>query len=695
MSEKRIIVDGQEVLLSKVVNISSVGVKHVYDIEVREDHNYYANGILTHNCDYHAMLRHYSNVYGEKLFKLNDSYVDYRARSLFWHPMSPDLRIMRGRTRVAACYAGSTLVATDKGLLRVDDESLVGRQTHNGKNVFNITNWWRSHFANDVIRLHLANGMWLDVTSDHKVQAEDGVFEAQAMLGRNAVVSYSPFGKSLSEKQDQQFDTEDEAVAKMIELAYHGYSSERYGTTLFVKAATRDREFCEVIRIEKLAPQFVYDITVDSEDHMFTANGVVAKNSIDEIAYFDANKDNQKVTISGHEIYDALANSLATVRTASEILLERGYDDVFPAYMMNVTSPVSKADMIHVIIERAKGSRSIFAVTRPTWEVNPNFKRNSQFIMEQYRRDPISADRNFGANPPAIANPFIANHKMIQDCEGTHKNTIKVSPVFKKAKVLGQGYMYGEVDKIKKSGKASLVAIDAGVTNNSFALAVGSTDGYNLSVDLLAEIIPVPGYPINFTKMYDDLILPIMQARNAKVLLADRWNSRMLLDTAKQDMADIDADEETFIAEQYSLKYIDMVGVRTCMEMGILKFPKSELDTKSLLVAQDADFKEFYKNKPVAHLFKQLYTIKDLTNGVGKGDGYTDDLWRATALLVHGLQSEKYQMLLSQENFDAEIAKPVALGASKLYSGGGGQIGQGGGGQTIINGAPLGVIKRR
>lgn len=450
-----------------------------------------------------------------------------------------------------------------------------------------------------------------------------------------------------------------------------------------------------VKEIEELENQWVYDISVGAKDEMFTANGVVAKNSIDEIAYFDANKDNQKVTISGHEIYDALANSLATVRTASEILLERGYDDVFPAYMMNVTSPVSKADMIHVIIERAKGSRSIFAVTRPTWEVNPNFKRNSQFIMEQYRRDPISADRNFGANPPAIANPFIANHKMIQDCEGTHKNTIKVSPVFKKAKVLGQGYMYGEVDKIKKSGKASLVAIDAGVTNNSFALAVGSTDGYNLSVDLLAEIIPVPGYPINFTKMYDDLILPIMQARNAKVLLADRWNSRMLLDTAKQDMADIDADEETFIAEQYSLKYIDMVGVRTCMEMGILKFPKSELDTKSLLVAQDADFKEFYKNKPVAHLFKQLYTIKDLTNGVGKGDGYTDDLWRATALLVHGLQSEKYQMLLSQENFDAEIAKPVALGASKLYSGGGGQIGQGGGGQTIINGAPLGVIKRR
>ena len=943
---------------------------------------------------YHAMLKHYSNVYGEKLFKLNDSYVDYRARSLFWHPMSPDMRVMRGRTRVAACYTANTLVSTDHGLIRIDDPTIVGMNTIRGSKIRAITNWSKTKWATNVVRVKLKNGMELDVTADHivlslsanrkpcraeahtlqgkyvgvtlggqfpkdlelhhnfsepadstsskyvRLMCELGSFtkpqllemaakrklpklaginsvmaslanagviskqslgcrkpylftiessEAQclacvrgtsaqadrkygftaplymtARLGyvlgcmvadgsyksdheftyttasiekaerfvrymeslfgvslriaqynsegneyfrinmgtkevkrffrylglakgsdatnktvpwsilqapRTSVIAYLNAGfvtdgginydgmlyystnsKELAKQQQmlltrcgyyarirkQHYNAMKNAVYSVIlsrdstnRFLTHDYKGftkrsqqktyknfigkkDYYATgkeflvpyskkSMYVRpgfgytqeGADPNIVWVEVESVTSIEDQWVYDISVAAKDEMFTANGVIAKNSIDEIAYFDANKDNQKVTISGHEVYDALANSLATVRTASEILLERGYDDVFPAYMMNVTSPVSKADMIHVIIERAKGSRSIFAVTRPTWEVNPNFKRNSQFIMEQYRRDPISADRNFGANPPAIANPFIANHKMIQDCEGTHKNTIKVSPVFKKAKVLGQGYMYGELDKIKKSGKASLVAIDAGITNNSFALAVGSTDGYNLSVDLLAEIIPVPGYPINFTKMYDDLILPIMQARNAKVLLADRWNSRMLLDTAKQDMADIDADEETFIAEQYSLKYIDMVGVRTCMEMGILKFPKSEIDTKSLLVAQDADFKEFYKNKPVAHLFKQLYTIKDLTNGVGKGDGYTDDLWRATALLVHGLQSEKYQMLLSQENFDAEIAKPLALGASKLYSGGGSQVGQGGGGQTIINGAPLGVIKRR
>lgn len=440
----------------------------------------------------------------------------------------------------------------------------------------------------------------------------------------------------------------------------------------------------------------VYDVTVPGT-HAFTANGLVSHNtrvaaSIDEIAYFDADKDTKKVTIGGHEIYDALANSLATVRTASEILLERGYDDVFPAYMMNVTSPVSKADMIHILLERAKNSKSIFGISRATWEVNPNFKRNSQFITEQYRRDPISADRNFGANPPAVSNPFFTNHKQIQDCESDHKNLIKVAPVLKKSKKLGQGFMYGELVKVKKSGKASLLALDAGMVDNSFSLVLGSTDSYNLTIDLVCEIMTVPGYPINFTKMYDELILPLMRARNVKVLLADRWNSKMLLDTAMEDMADYDAEEDSFLAETYSLKYQDFVSIKTLMEMGRLKLPKSEMKVDRLLEATDSDYREFYNEKPIAHLFKQLYTVKDLTKTVGKGDGYTDDSFRAMALCVHGLQSEKYEILLSQEQFNMEVARPSALGASRLYSGGGGTVGSGSGGPTMIGGAPIGMI---
>lgn len=467
---------------------------------------------------YHSMLKHYENVYGEKLFKLTDTFVDYRVRGLQCYPVGPDARILRGRTR---------------------------------------------------------------------------------------------FGFGL-----------------------------------------------------------------------------------DEIAFFDSDKDSKKVKISAFGVYDALANSLATVRTAADTLINRGYDDVLPAYAMNVSSPVAKNDMIHTLLNRAKESNSIHGVTRPTWEVNPNFKRNSRFIVEAYRKDPESAEKNFGANPPMISNPFIANHKMIMACEDTtRKNAIKIKPVYRNSKKAGQSYMYGEIDKIKKSGKPSILCIDAGVTDNSFSLAGGTLDDdFNLCVDLIGEVIPMPGFRINFSHMYENIIVPIMEKRNVKVLLADRWNSLTFLDDARLHMGDPDADIPTFIAAQHSLKYVEMVGVRTRMEQGTVFLPKSEISVPKLLEASDAEYRDFYQGKPVAHLFKQLFTIKDLEKGVGKGDGYTDDNWRALALLLWGLQEEEYMALLMSTPIDMQVARPSAIGASRLGSGAGSSVGVANGGVTTRNGAPLMIM---
>ena len=469
---------------------------------------------------YHGMLRHYENVYGEKLFKLTDTFVDYRVRGLQYHPMGPDKRVMRGRTRVFF--------------------------------------------------------------------------------------------------------------------------------------------------------------------------------SIDEIAYFDAEKDSGKVKINAYEVYDALANSLATVRTSADALIERGMDDVLSAYAMNVSSPTAKNDMIHVLLERARNSRAMFGIHRATWDVNPNFKRNSKFITEAYRKDPESAEKNFAANPPLISNPFLANHEFIQAMEDpTRKNVISIEPVFRNSKKAGQSYMYGNIDKCKKSGQASLLAIDAGLNDNSFSIVGGTTDGVNLNIDLVGEIIPLPGYRLNHSLIYSEVILPIMKKRNVKVLLADRWNSIKLLDDAVLDMCDDPTDEDanSFVAKQHSLKYLDMVAVKTRIEQGYVKVPKSELKVKSLIDALDSDYREFYRAKPVAHLFKQLFTIRDLLKGVGKGDGYTDDNWRAMALCLWGLQEEEYLAMLMAEPMDLSVMRPNAIGASKLGSGAGAIVGtSSGGGLTTHNGAPLMIM---
>lgn len=452
----------------------------------------------------------------------------------------------------------------------------------------------------------------------------------------------------------------------------------------------------EVVDIEKCKPQWVYDIAVDSKDHMFTSNGVIASNSIDEIAYFDAEKDSGKVKINAYEVYDALANSLATVRTAADQLIERGKDDVLSAYAMNVSSPTAKNDMIHVLLERAKNSRAMYGIHRATWQVNPNFKCNSKFITEAYRKDPESAEKNFAANPPLISNPFLPNHDFIAAMEDTgRKNTLVLEPRFRNSKKAGQSYMYGEIIKCKKSAQASLLAIDAGLNDNSFSIVGGTTDGVNLNIDLVGEIIPLPGYRINHSLIYSEIILPIMKRRNVKILLADRWNSIKLLDDAKMDMSDDpSADDEIngFIAKQHSLKYLDMVAVKTRIEQGFVKIPKSEIKVKTLIDAKDSDYRDFYKNSPVAHLFKQMFTIRDLLKGVGKGDGYTDDNWRAMALCLWGLQEEDFLATLMAEPMDFSVTRPSAIGASKLGSGAGSVVGTSGGGVTMKNGAPLMIM---
>lgn len=419
--------------------------------------------------------------------------------------------------------------------------------------------------------------------------------------------------------------------------------------------------------------------------------------SIDEIAYFDSQKDSTKVKINAHEVYDAMTNSLYTLRAAAERLINNGADDVFPGYSMNVTSPVARNDMIHTLLNRAKDSQSMYGIHRPTWEVNPDFPRNSRLITEAFKKDPDSAEKNFGANPPLIANPFISNHDFITGAEDRErKNAVKIEIVMKTSRKQGQSYMYGAVKKVKKSAYATMMAIDAGLTDNSFAMAGGRPDGLNLKVDFATEIVPQNGFKINHSLVYSDVILPVMEARNCKILLADRWNSIKLLDDAKLDMGDPEDDEDTFLAKQYSLKYRDMVSVRTCLEQGIIRLPKSEIKVKSLLEVLDAEYRDFYDGKPIAHLFKQLYTIKDLEKSVGKGDGYTDDIWRAVALLVWGLMEEEFQGILLAEPVHFEKTKPAALGFSRLYSGGGGTVGsgQGGGQATLINGAPLGVMAR-
>jgi hypothetical protein len=409
--------------------------------------------------------------------------------------------------------------------------------------------------------------------------------------------------------------------------------------------------------------------------------------SVDEVGWFDSNKDSNKVKDNAHEVVGALDRSLLTVRGAAERLLRAGYDDVYPGYSMNVSSPSHRNDMIMTLVRRAEHSDTMYGVIRATWDVNPTLPKNSPTIKEAYRIDPINAERDYGAMPPLASSPFLQNESEIGACAKIKQNGITIRRVVLHKKKRGESFTYAEIKKLRKCKEPTVMTLDAGLTNNSFSVVVGYAVAGEVKVKLVFDIIPEIGAPLNHSIIFTDIILPIIDAFNVRVLYADRWNSVKLLQDAKILAPDLE------IAAQHSLKYKEIHTTKTLVQQGMLHLPKPESGNIKDCLEFDADsYPSCFNNRPMDHLYLQLATVKDTGKTVDKGDGYTDDIFRALALLVWALHEEEVQIILSMSDEKESNLRPEAIAASKLYSGGGGAIGSGSAGSATLN---LGVSSSR
>ena len=394
--------------------------------------------------------------------------------------------------------------------------------------------------------------------------------------------------------------------------------------------------------------------------------------AIDEIGYFDANRDTKKVKDNAHEVAGALDRSLLTVRGAAERLLKHRHDDVYPGYAMNVSSPSHRNDMIMTLVRRAENSETMYGIVRPTWEVNPTLPRDGATIKQAFKDDPITAERDYGAVPPLAANAFLTNQTEIEDAQGSKSNPVSVIRHVVHSKKRGESFTWAKLKKAKRGKYPTIMAIDAGLTNNSFACAIGRLDGIQVKCEALVEIIPERGAPLNHARIYDELLLPLMDARNVRILLADRWNSVKLLQDAKEDRPELE------LAEQHSLKYTEIYMIKTMLQQGTLTVPLTERDTfKDCIEFDDEHYPMCFNNQPAAHLLMQMATVKDTGKMIDKADGYTDDLFRAMALMNWGLHNEEMQIILQEAPNDLAATRPIAIAASRLYSGGGRQLGSG------------------
>ncbi|QJT71288.1 HintN domain-containing protein [Vibrio phage vB_VcorM_GR11A] len=178
---------------------------------------------------------------------------------------------------------------------------------------------------------------------------------------------------------------------------------------------------------------------------------------------------------------------------------------------------------------------------------------------------------------------------------------------------------------------------------------------------------------LNYTKIANEVIYPLIHELNIGLFVADRWNSLKLMHDI-EDECGIYTDQHSLTADEFAFIYDHI----TDEENRPISFPRPEIEFDKVIETDLDDYPHCFgpgnkttgKPMPVAHFVHQSHTVTENARGiVDKGPGYTDDLFRATCLFLnYALDSEaveEYELLTGEI-----VHKKRAVGAMGGSSGG-------------------------
>lgn len=363
--------------------------------------------------------------------------------------------------------------------------------------------------------------------------------------------------------------------------------------------------------------------------------------AIDEWDFFDNDDDSEQVRMNGQEVYKSLDNSMLSVRVGWKEKVKSGFVNIPNAYFITASSPQNSRGVLVQHVNKHLNSRKVYALHLPTWELHPKLTRKA--LQSFYDDDAQKAERDFGANPPLTSSGFLDDHEAIQNMvsknlanrvkyEYIHKQSMDGKGLSRAAKITSKA-MPGVIEP-------AILSLDAGLTANSFGLTIGHRnpnkhDPKKFICDIMIEIAPEQGkVKLNHSKIYKELIRPLIMSFNVSVVLADRWNSVKML----QDIED----EFRITSGMYSIKYKDFQMVKNHIMEGTVIVPQATKTLEEILKEDAGNYPHRYKYRPVDHFLLQCATVEDTGKDVEKGTKLTDDIWRAFALMMRFLVDDEY-----------------------------------------------------
>lgn len=444
--------------------------------------------------------------------------------------------------------------------------------------------------------------------------------------GKAYAVLWEPFTNFIAESPwfNQYFEM----------LDYHG---NKYGKELYAYK----KEFIKFFHKKlNLAPSHPDKSILRGETRFGAA--------IDELGLFplpkgDEEEDEESQRANADEAHKSLTNSLTTVQSVADMLLQQGHFHVPNGYMFGVSSPFSERDKVMRLLKDSRGEEGkkfIFGSQLATWEINPGIHRDSPMIALAYEKNFEKADRDFGANPPRVDSPYIQSDVIREGVFEGKRNSHLLTYTFTPK------YIGGTIRQVVDVLLPTCLSLDAGEVDNSFAITGTSYDfktGKTI-VHTVLEVIPQQGLRINHDNLYTTVILPLAKALNVRAVVADRWNSLNILHRLENDLP-----WEVYI-RQISPRRDDFDMFTKMLIDKTVILPRPEIAIDKLLEAEVEDYRTFFLNKPVAHLAHQITTVREVSpvKPPEKGTGYTDDTYRATILGATKIHLPKIKEILEK-----------------------------------------------
>ncbi len=403
--------------------------------------------------------------------------------------------------------------------------------------------------------------------------------------------------------------------------------------------------------------------------------------ALDELGLFRLPKDGQEEDgtseiANADEAHKSLMRSMTTVGAASLDAMKKGHNFAPGPILLNVSSPMSIRDKMMRLLKESRteeGKRRILGVQKATWEFNPYLERDDPLIAGEFASNWEKAERDFGANPPLVHSRYMGVNSLREDIfvngPNGHDFTYERQHF---------GELYGTIQKRRTFPFPSVVAIDAGVSDNSFCVVSAhyNFDTGKTVVSNVIECMPHEGRRINFNLMYEQVILPLCKATNAVYLTADQWQSLDILHRIRVDMGKLPDGKEVCTSRQYSPRRADFDMLRALIVNKNVLCPTVKPDRVEWIVNGGVDnYKAEMNEKPVEHLLLQMLTVREVAEGKPptKGENFTDDIYRAVVLATSAVHDPRIMERLTEALKYAKRANggsvaPISVGRSQMFA---------------------------